>query len=152
MKNAVSACTGFVLAVALGAGRLTRPEVIRGWVDVFGDWDPTLFWFMAGASPVYALAHRWLLARGAPLLACEISLPASADIDRKLLLGAALFGVGWAIGGVCPGPAFTSLGAGAPWAALFVIAMMFGLWLGAPAQLGFFTAYLTTNTQARRRG
>lgn len=134
-QQSVAALTGLVLALALGIGRLTRPEVILGWVDVFGQWDPTLLWFMAGATPMYALAHRWVLARGAPVLACELSLPAQTAVDAKLLSGSALFGAGWAIGGVCPGPALTSLGAGAPWALPFVVAMFLGLWLAAPRRL-----------------
>lgn len=134
-QSLVALLVGFVLALALGMGRLTRPEVILGWVDVFGRWDPSLLWFMAGATPLYALAHRWVIARGAPVLGCELSVPAANGVDRKLLLGAALFGAGWAIGGVCPGPALTSLGAGAAWALPFVAAMSFGLWLGAPERL-----------------
>jgi len=151
MRNVVAAGVGVVLAVALGLGRLTRPEVILGWVDVLGDWDPTLAWFMSGAAPVYALAHRWVLARGGPVLGRELPLPTAAAVDAKLVLGSALFGAGWALGGVCPGPAFTSLGAGATWAVPFVLAMMLGLWAAAPRRLGAGIELVTSLGFTRRR-
>jgi len=114
-QNLVALLVGVLLALALGLGRLTRPEVIVGWVDVLGAWDATLFWFMLGASGVFAPCHAWVRRRGAPLLACTLSLPARTHVDRPLVIGSTLFGVGWALGGVCPGPALTALGGGAPW-------------------------------------
>jgi uncharacterized membrane protein YedE/YeeE len=127
-KPLASLLAGFVLAFALAMGRLTRPEVVFGWLDVFGAWDVTLLVFCAPASLVYAGALRWARARERTGLGPAVPNP-GGHVDAKLLLGASLFGVGWAIAGVCPGPALASLGAGAPWAITFVLAMAAGLWM-----------------------
>ena len=128
---AVAGLVGFVLALALGTGRLTRPDVIVGWVDFFGAWDPTLLLFMAGATPAYCAMYRIARGRGSAVLGSELHVPDGCRIDGRLVLGSTLFGVGWALGGVCPGPALASLGAGMPWALYFVAAMLIGLWLGS---------------------
>ena len=124
---AVAALSGFLLAVALASGQLTRPEVIIGWVDVAA-WNPRLLVFFAGAAAVYHLfsrVHAWRQRQLGPAQACP---PVNLQrIDARLLIGSTIFGVGWAIAGACPGPALTSLGAGAPWAAGFVAAMLAGM-------------------------
>ncbi len=129
---ASAALSGVLLALALAFGQLTRPEVIVGWVDWFGRWNPTIFYFFAPATLVYALFVRvasWRYRRfGGP----ELCLPAKRKIDARLIIGSSIFGIGWGIGGACPGPALTSLGAGAPWAVVFVVAMALGLGLRWP--------------------
>jgi uncharacterized protein len=128
----VAAVSGFMIAIALAVGQLTRPDVIIGWVDFFGSWNPRMLVFFAAATLVYhalTRVHSWRLRRvGAPAF-CP---PANRRIDAQLLIGSSVFGIGWAIGGICPGPALTSLGAGAPWAAVFVAAMALGLALAKP--------------------
>lgn len=128
--QAVVALSGLGLGLALVLGRLTVPTVIVGWVDWFGAWDPTLVVFFAGAVSVYHGAYRWAVLRERRGATPALCLPTGRGIDVRLLAGAAVFGVGWAIGGTCPGPALSSLGAGAPWALVFVAAMLGGLWLG----------------------
>ncbi|MCA9612553.1 MAG: YeeE/YedE family protein [Sandaracinus sp.] len=118
---------GFVLAVALGLSRLTRPEVIVGWLDPSA-WDPTVLFVMIGAVSSFALVHR--LARARRPNVCPT--PTKKALDLRLVGGSVIFGLGWGLGGVCPGPALTSLGAGASWTPLFVASMVVGLWLGAP--------------------
>jgi uncharacterized protein len=124
-----AAVSGALMAIGLALGRLTRPEVIVGWVDFFGRWDPTMLIFFAFGVTTYHLMHRWALARASAGRGPALSGPSSRTIDVRLLIGAAIFGVGWAIGGVCPGPAFTSLGAGAGWTLMFVPAMLAGFLL-----------------------
>ncbi|MCA9642807.1 MAG: YeeE/YedE family protein [Polyangiaceae bacterium] len=125
---------GVVLALALGFAELTRPEHILGWVDV-RHWDPSLLFVMLGATSAYAIAHRIALRRERAQL-CRLDLPTRTAVDAKLLVGASIFGTGWAIGGVCPGPAFTTLGGGQSWIVAFILPMFVGLWLGAPHRLG----------------
>ena len=135
MKHArlfIPALSGFVLAVALGLGELTRPDVIIGWVDVFGSWNPQLFVFFVAAVVVYYTLVRTTAWQRRRAGAAELCLPANRGIDARLLIGSSIFGIGWAIGGACPGPALTTLGAGASWAVVFVAAMVLGLSLGAP--------------------
>ena len=118
--------SGVLMAVALALGRLTRPEVIIGWVDFFGHWDPTMLIFFGFGVTAYHVMWRWARAREEARRGPTLCLPAARVIDKRLVAGAAIFGVGWGLGGVCPGPAFTSLGAGASWALPFVAAVVLG--------------------------
>jgi uncharacterized membrane protein YedE/YeeE len=127
---AIAGLSGFMLAIALAFGQLTRPEIIIGWVDVFGAWNPHMAVFFLAAVLVYYPFTRlqsWRQRNGRGPAAC---LPTKRRVDTRLVIGSTIFGIGWAIGGVCPGPGLTSLGAGAPWAAVFVAAMVAGLLLG----------------------
>jgi uncharacterized protein len=125
-----AAIAGLFMGVALPIAGVTRPEVIIGWLDVFGSWDPTLLVFFASSARTFHGAWRWARARERSQSGPELRLPASRSIDGRLAGGSAIFGVGWAIAGLCPGPAFATLGAGAPWAAIFVASMLVGLYLG----------------------
>jgi len=130
LDQVVVALSGLGLGVALVLGRLTEPRVIVGWIDWFGAWDPTLIVFFVGAVLVYHGAYRWALARERRGATPALCFPTRQRVDARLLGGAAVFGVGWALGGTCPGPALSALGAGAPWALVFVAAMLGGLLLG----------------------
>lgn len=125
---AAAAFSGLGLGVALVLGRLTQPSVILGWIDWFGAWDPTLLVFFAAGVSVYHAAYRLAVERDRRGGTPRLDLPARGRVDARLLLGAAVFGMGWAIGGTCPGPALSSLGAGARWALVFVVAMLVGSW------------------------
>lgn len=107
---------GLLFACGLGLSGMTLPSKVLGFLDVTGRWDPSLLFVMGAAVPVYALAYRL---HGRPMPA--------APVDRSLLLGAVLFGAGWGIAGVCPGPALVNLGGLAPGAALFCAAMVAGM-------------------------
>jgi len=120
------ACMAFALALA----GLTRPQVIIGWVDFFGQWDPTMLIFFAFGVLAYHLVFRWAGRREKAGLGPPLSLPTARAIDARLLVGASLFGIGWGLGGVCPGPGFTSLGAGAHWAVVYIVALGLGLLVG----------------------
>lgn len=130
----IAGLCGGLMAIALALGRLTRPDAIIGWVDVLGAWDPTMMVFFACGVPTYHLMLRWAKARADAQRGPSLCLPSARAIDAKLIVGASIFGVGWGLGGACPGPAFTSLGAGAIWAIPFVAAMMLGLFAGEPAR------------------
>ena len=129
MTILIALSSGLLFGIGLIAGGMTDPSKIQGFLDLFGQWDPSLALVMAGAILVgalgFAIASRRKLAwSGEP-----IELPQSRVIDRRLLAGGALFGVGWGVGGLCPGPALTALGAGFVPAAWFVAAMLLGMWL-----------------------
>lgn len=106
---------------------MTRPEKVIGFLDVGGAWDPSLAFVMVGAIAVHVAAYRWARARKAPLFAGKFGIPGRRDIDAKLLLGAGVFGVGWGMGGYCPGPGIVSLAAGGAGPFVFVAAMLLGL-------------------------
>jgi uncharacterized membrane protein YedE/YeeE len=124
---AAALASGLVFALGLGLGGMTQPAKVVAFVDVGGDWDPSLVCVMAAALVVHSLLARLVLRRPAPVLAPRFVLPKRTDLDRPLIAGAALFGVGWGLAGFCPGPAMTTLGAGMPEALVFVPAMLAGM-------------------------
>jgi hypothetical protein len=130
MKPSVSAVgAGVLFGVGLGLSGMTQPSKVIGFLDIFGKWDPSLMFVMMGAMTVHFVLSRWIRQRQRPLLDARFHLPAPAGIDRKLVAGAALFGVGWGLGGFCPGPALVSAGSGAVPALIFVATMAFGMLL-----------------------
>jgi uncharacterized membrane protein YedE/YeeE len=118
---------GVIFAVGLGVGGMTQPTRVLAFLDVAGDWDPWLAFVMLGAIATYTPAYQLARRRKRPLLAPAFDLPTRRNIDGPLVVGALLFGVGWGLAGLCPGPALTSLASGEPAAILFVAAMLVGL-------------------------
>jgi uncharacterized protein len=118
---------GLLFAAGLMVSRMIDPAKVLGFLDVLGNWDPSLAIVMATAVPVAALGFAAARRRSAPVLAPEFNLPSATAIDRRLVLGSALFGVGWGLVGYCPGPALASLLLGRPEAAIFVVAMLAGM-------------------------
>ena len=128
MKGALaSLASGVLFAVGLGVSGMTRPSKVAGFLDLFGAWDPSLAFVMVGAIAVYAVAFRVITRSKAPWFDGKFHIPRRADIDRPLLLGAAIFGVGWGLGGYCPGPGLVSAASGALPAALFCVGMVLGV-------------------------
>jgi hypothetical protein len=121
--------SGFVFALGLGISGMTRPLKVIGFLDFFGAWDASLAFVMLGAIAVYFVAYRWCRRMSSPLFALDFALPKRSDLDARLVLGAVLFGVGWGLGGFCPGPALTSLASGAFAIFVFVAAMAVGMYL-----------------------
>ena len=120
---------GTLFGAGLAISQMMNPAKVVGFLDVAGDWDPTLALVMAGALiaawPGFALARR----RKAPVLDGSFELPSRRDIDARLLGGAAVFGVGWGLSGFCPGPALAALGSGLWPVFAFVAAMAAGMLL-----------------------
>ena len=119
--------SGALFGIGLAISGMTDPARVIGFLDIFGKWDPALVFVMAGAVAVYAIG-TWLLGRVA-IEGCKIPSAESARIDRKLLIGAAIFGLGWGLGGFCPGPALANLGALRSQAIVFVPAMAIGMFM-----------------------
>jgi uncharacterized membrane protein YedE/YeeE len=124
-----SFASGLVFALGLGISGMTRPVKVIGFLDFFGAWDATLALVMLSAITVYFIAYRWSKGLRSPWLAPDFALPKRKDLDVKLILGSALFGVGWGLGGFCPGPALASLASGAFPVFVFVAAMGAGMFL-----------------------
>ena len=120
---------GTIFGAGLMLGGMTDPARVRGFLDLFGAWDPTLAFVMGGAVLVMALA--WLLQKRMqrPVFATSFALPDRSDITAKLVGGSALFGIGWGIAGLCPGPGFAALAIEPLSAAIFVAAMLAGVML-----------------------
>ncbi|WP_152621860.1 DUF6691 family protein [Archangium violaceum] len=121
--------SGLLFALGLGISGMTDPANVLGFLDIAGDWDFRLMFVMGGAIAVHAALRPFILERERPLFAAKFpSFPVSR-VDSKLLVGAALFGVGWGLGGYCPGPVLTALSSGAPQVLVFVPAMFAGMFL-----------------------
>ena len=138
MSRALSATLSGVLAgtifgVGLGVSQMANPEKVLAFLDVFGAWDPSLLVTMAAALIVTFAGYRWVLHKG-PVFEDELHLPHNTQVDRRLLIGAAIFGTGWGLAGYCPGPALTGLASGLLEPVIFLLAMLAGsqlerLWL-----------------------
>jgi uncharacterized membrane protein YedE/YeeE len=136
MRNAIAFGAGIVFAIGLGLGGMTQPARIIGLLDVAGRWDPSLVFVLAGAVGTSMLTYRWILRQRHPVLAVRFQIPPVRQIDGRLLLGSGVFGVGWGIGGFCPGPAVTALVSGHPVAIVFVLSMLAGTLLFDYTPLG----------------
>lgn len=119
--------SGILFGAGLALGGMTNPARVRGFLDLFGNWDPTLAFVMGGAVLVMAIAWRIQPRMVHPLFAPKFALPDSTDLTAKLLGGSALFGIGWGIAGLCPGPGVAALVIEPASAAIFVAAMLAGM-------------------------
>ncbi len=127
MRAFIGLLAGVVFGFGLALSGMMNPARVRGFLDLFGNWDPTLAFVMGGALIVMAVA--WLVQKRMehPLGDPSFHLPGTQKLDGRLLAGSALFGIGWGLGGLCPGPAIASLGTAPIGAGLFVIAMIVGM-------------------------
>jgi uncharacterized membrane protein YedE/YeeE len=126
MQWIVSLLAGLLFGLGLAVAQMTNPLKVQGFLDVAGAWDPSLAFVMGGAVSVTLIAFRLVLRRAAPVWAERFHLPTLTAIDRRLVLGAALFGIGWGLSGYCPGPALATLLSGNAEVWLFVPAMLVG--------------------------
>ena len=108
---------------------MTLPAKVLGFLDVAWEWDPSLMAVMVGAILVHSVSYRLITKRSSPVLAAEFKIPTKRDIDSKLILGSAIFGAGWGLGGFCPGPSLVGLVTGKPSVVVFVISMIGGVYL-----------------------
>lgn len=127
MQAVISLVCGVVFGAGLAISGMTNPAKVLNFLDVTGAWDPTLACVMGGALAVSALGYAVAGRRARPWLAGAFALPTRSDLDPQLVAGAVLFGVGWGLVGLCPGPAVASLVRGSPQVLLFALAMLAGV-------------------------
>ncbi len=128
MSIVVAATAGALFGVGLWVSGMTRPAKVIGFLDPSRGWDPSLGFVMGGAVAVYALANRVVRRRRRePWFGTAFHLPTRRDLDVRLLAGAAIFGVGWGLGGLCPGPGLVAAASGSGTAVAFVAAMVAGM-------------------------
>ena len=121
---------GGLFGIGLAISGMLNPAKVAGFLDLFGVWAPSLAFVMGGGVVANFIGHRIVMRRTTPLFAAEFHLPSARGIDGRLLSGAALFGIGWGLGGLCPGPAVASLGVAPADVGLFVLMMLAGLAVG----------------------
>ncbi|HEX5064751.1 MAG TPA: DUF6691 family protein [Myxococcota bacterium] len=129
MKTLVAGLCGLVFGAGLAISGMTNPAKVQAFLDVFGAWDPTLAFVMGGALAVSAAGYQAARRRERAWLGDAFGIPTRRDLDGSLVGGAALFGVGWGLVGLCPGPALANLFRGSSQLALFVAAMLAGMLL-----------------------
>ena len=139
----VSFLAGFLFAFGLAMSGMTQPSKIINFLDVTGQWDPSLMMVMVGAMGVYMVFYRISLKQKAPFFSSEFRLPTQKQIDKKLVMGSGIFGIGWGLSGFCPGPAITSLVTGSSEVLIFVGALALGIYLA-----NFFESFLSKTTAA----
>lgn len=129
MKQIFALLSGLIFGLGLIISGMANPAKVLNFLDVFGTWDPSLAFVMGGAiavtAPGFALLFR---SRQTPLFDSTFRVPTRNDLEPKLLTGAAIFGVGWGLGGFCPGPALTALPVAASGTLIFVPFMLVGMW------------------------
>ncbi len=109
LSKLVALVAGFLFAFGLGFGELTRPDRVIGLLDITGKWDPTMLIIMLVSSFIYFLGYQTIKGKKNSLLGNPLQIPTNKTIDKKLVVGASIFGVGWGLAGICPGPAVTAL-------------------------------------------
>lgn len=129
MQMVAAGICGLIFGWGLLISGMVQPTKVIGFLDIFGTWDPSLAVVMAAALAVSAVGFRYATLRVRPVLVAESRWPTTTDIDRPLVIGAILFGTGWGLVGLCPGPALENLATLSPRVIAFVAAMAFGMFL-----------------------
>lgn len=131
LKGLICCLSGFIFTIGLGLSGMMGPKKVQDFLDITGDWDPSLGFVMIGALIVGSIAFPIILKREKPQWEKKFDLPTKCKIDSPLILGAILFGIGWGLCGLCPGPAFSNLVLGKTSIALFFASMVVGMWIGS---------------------
>ena len=130
MRNALaSLIVGFMFAIGLGLSGMTQPQKVIGFLNIFSQWDPSLMFVMFGAISVHFVTYKLIRKKKTPLISSTWHVPTKKEITPALIGGSFLFGIGWALGGYCPGPALTSLASLSTKPFVFVISMLLGMWI-----------------------
>lgn len=127
MVAVASLLCGLIFGIGLLISGMTQPEKVLGFLDIFGRWDPTLVLVMGAALAVSGIGFALVRRRNRPVLAPQHLWPLRTDIDRPLVVGSLLFGIGWGLVGLCPGPALVNLASLTPSVLVFVLAMATGM-------------------------
>jgi uncharacterized protein len=127
MQALASFLCGLIFGSGLMISGMTQPAKVLGFLDIFGPWDPTLAFVMAGALAVSSVGYTLARRQRRPIIAAQHFWPNRTDIDRPLIVGSVLFGIGWGLAGLCPGPALENLASLSPRMIVFVMAMIGGM-------------------------
>lgn len=132
-RNLAALAGGLVFGIGLTISQMVNPQKVLAFLDVFGSWDPSLAFVMGGALIITAVGYRLVWRRKAPVFETRFQVPGNRSVDARLATGAVLFGIGWGLVGLCPGPVISALTLGSWPVVLFLVAMALGM--------GLFEAY-----------
>lgn len=127
MRNLIALCSGLIFGLGLIASGMTQPSKVQGFLDVFGAWDPSLALVMGGAIAVGSVAFAIAKRRRTAWDGEGMQIPTNTTIDRRLIGGGVLFGIGWGVSGYCPGPALVAASSGVASACIFMATMLIGM-------------------------
>ena len=136
MITIVSMLAGVIFGFGLILSGMVNPAIVLAFLDIAGQWNPSLLWVMGGAVAVMTLGYRIVQKREKPLFDTSFSIPNRTDIDRNLIVGAATFGIGWGLVGFCPGPAVATLSVVPSKAIIFTASMLAGMYLARQLNSG----------------
>ncbi|CAN4265831.1 COG2391 Predicted transporter component [Methylophilaceae bacterium] len=128
MKNTITFLAGLIFGLGLIVSGMTNPANIIGFLDIAGNWNPSLVLVMVGGISITFFAFRYMANKKLTLFNEPVHLPGTTHLSKELIIGSLLFGTGWALAGFCPGPALVALGAGSKQAGIFVLAMLVGMY------------------------
>ena len=128
MSFLVTLALGLLFGAGLVVSSMADHAKVLNFLDIFGIWDPSLAFVMGGAVLIAFIGYRLVLTRDRPIMGGSFHLPTRNVIDARVIVGPAIFGIGWGLGGFCPGPALTALGLGATGTLAFLPAMILGMW------------------------
>jgi len=129
IRGAIFFLSGVLFALGLGIAGMTDPNKVIGFLDITGKWDATLLTVLGAATGTNLILFRLIFKRDRPIFGELFSLPTKTQVDKRLVIGSMLFGIGWGISGLCPGPAITSMASGLSGIFIFVASMAFGHYL-----------------------
>lgn len=129
MKVITALISGILFGAGLAISGMTDPAKVQAFLDIFGNWDFSLMFVMGGAVLTTLVSYQWIFRRSKPFFSGRFHLPYKTRLDKKLLLGSAIFGIGWGLHGYCPGPALAALAYLQQETLLFVAAMLAGVYL-----------------------
>lgn len=130
MKQGLTAfLVGLIFSIGLAIAGMTQPQKIIGFLDFFGNWDPSLLFVMIGAVGLHLISYRLIRSRAHPVLSKEWHVPTRTQLTPSLMIGSAIFGIGWGLSGFCPGPGITSLASFETRPFIFVLFMLIGMFV-----------------------
>ena len=129
MSKIISLISGIIFGIGLTVSNMINPEKVLGFLDLFGQWDPSLIFVMMGAIIVSSPFFLLFKSKSKPVFAESFSIPEIKNIDSKLIFGSSLFGIGWGLVGLCPGPAISSIAFLQPLSILFIFSMIAGFYI-----------------------
>ena len=130
MTKLSSLLSGIIFGLGLTISEMVNPQKVLGFLNIFGDWDPSLMFVMVGAIIIFSPLHFTFKRKSRPFFAQSFIIPSKKDIDKSLILGAILFGIGWGLVGLCPGPAISAISFLNINVYIFVLFMFIGFYLG----------------------